>query len=173
MGCDIHMHVEYKVGKDKWKAHPKHILDEDGYCETVSATSRNYELFALLAGVRAYTQTDCLEPKGLPTNVSKIIKAASDTWDVDGHSHSYITLKQFEKIIKKYNKNEGDYKISPTDRTDMFYEWRITDYKNQPPSYSTIISGCKRHAEELQTDYIILDEEPPTVKHRLIFWFDN
>ncbi len=33
-------------------------------------------------------------PKGLPDNVSIEVKTESDEWGIDGHSHSFLTLKE-------------------------------------------------------------------------------
>lgn len=171
MGCDIHMHVEYKIGKGKWTAHDKHVVEDGGFVRSVSATGRNYDLFGLLAGVRRNSYSD-VEPKGLPKDVSAIILQASDLWDGSGHSHSYMLLEEFEDCINRYNATNEEYKIQPTDRTDMFYDYGI-DYETRPPSFSTIISACNKQAEELKADYILLGEEEPDVKHRIVFWFDN
>lgn len=171
MGCDIHIYVEYKVGKGKWTSHEKHVEDEDGYIRDVDAVGRSYELFGLLANVRSLHREANMQPKGFPKNASAKVREAKRHWGEDGHSHSYMTLKQFEKVLNTYNKN-NEYEIPPTDRTDMFFTHDY-NYNEYPPSFSTIVSSCKRHAEELQADYILLGEKPPEIKHRLVFWFDN
>ncbi len=67
-------------------------------------SDRNYCFFAILADVRngrgfAGISTGdgfnpISEPRGLPENVSMRIKQKSDHWGIDGHSHSYFTLKE-------------------------------------------------------------------------------
>lgn len=118
MGCDIHVHVEYKfnryVGRDadgnskfekQWvcgdyfKINPYYHEGEDdgekplslvGFCD-----GRNYARFAVLADVRNYADTPCIsEPRGLPHDVTAEVKNDSDEWDCDGHSHSFFTLKE-------------------------------------------------------------------------------
>lgn len=94
MGCDIHLHVEKKVN-GKWVEVP-----DVGY------DNRNYKVFAILANVRnGYGFAGCptgrgfksiSEPKGLPDDASKEVKEHSESWGVDGHSHSYLTLKELE-----------------------------------------------------------------------------
>ena len=50
---------------------------------------RCYSLFALLANVRNYAEiTPISNPRGLPNDVSEIVKEMSDQWGCDGHSHS-------------------------------------------------------------------------------------
>lgn len=172
MGCDIHMFVEYKINNGKWQAHPGHkveIEDEgtDNEYKTykeVSATGRNYELFGALAGVRY----DGPDAKGAPEDCSELVAAAIESWDCDGHSHSYLSLDEFQGVL-----NSFDY-FEPTDRIDMFYNWNTVDRQNMPPEFTTIVSGCSRHAMELLVDDILLtDNVDKKVEHRIVFFFDN
>ena len=65
---------------------------------------RNYDLFAILADVRngrgfAGISTGrgfepISTPRGLPADVCERVRAISDSWSIDGHSHSYHTLAQ-------------------------------------------------------------------------------
>jgi hypothetical protein len=58
---------------------------------------RNYIFFGIIAGVRSYdTKSMVSEPRGLPKDVSPQVKRHSDQWGVDGHSHSYLTLKELQ-----------------------------------------------------------------------------
>lgn len=92
MGCDIHMHVEQKTNN-----HWEHV-DSNAY------DGRNYNLFAILANVRngngfAGIKTGegfnpIAMPKGLPSDVSAAVQSESDSWDCDGHSHSWLTLEE-------------------------------------------------------------------------------
>ena len=173
MGTDIHMYVEYKVDKGKWKPHPDHSnnLNIDSIIHSVNVVNRNYDFFGLLAGVRCDNE---VYAKGLPKNMSEEIKDAYNQWSCV-HNQSYMTLNQFSNTIKKHNaiqkKTENYYLIPDTEETDMFYEWSIK--KSDPPAYSTIVSACNAHAAELQIDNILLGVEPSKVKHRIIFWFDS
>lgn len=54
---------------------------------------RNYNRFAILAGVRNAYDYDFGEPKGLPDDVSLVIKMLDDQFG-EGHSHSWITLHE-------------------------------------------------------------------------------
>ena len=172
MGCDIHMFVEYRVNGGKWMQHPGHKIEieeegtDDEYTTygEVFATGRNYVLFGALAGVR-YDGPDAL---GLPDDCSEFVQKASDNWGEDGHSHSYLSLDDFEKVIMSF-----EYHV-PTDRVDMFYNLREGGWDNCPPDYTTIIAGCRRHAMELVVDDILLTENTEkNVEHRVVFWFDN
>lgn len=82
--------------KDGWWTNPKK-------CDS-PYKHRNYDLFAMLANVRnGYGFAGCDTgngfipidmPRGLPEDVSPEIKAESDSWDVDGHSHSHFTIQE-------------------------------------------------------------------------------
>lgn len=134
MGCDIHIHVEYKHNKfigydenkkplykevwtcgDYFKINPyfdRHTAqfgherpyDLVGFCD-----GRNYSRFATLANVRNYGNTPYIdEPRGLPADVTKEVKADADDWGDDGHSHSYFTLKE----LIDFQKNAPPLKFS-------------------------------------------------------------
>jgi len=77
MGCDIHMYVEKKnLESGGWEFAPAgeespgtRSYGDTLYCDWYSG--RNYELFAILAGVRNSSGlTPISEPRGLPDNVS-------------------------------------------------------------------------------------------------------
>jgi hypothetical protein len=57
---------------------------------------RNYYLFALLADVRNYSGEiiPFRKPRGLPEDLSKILRDQNEEWDSDGHSHSYFMLSE-------------------------------------------------------------------------------
>lgn len=84
MGCDIHWSVERRRDDGLWER-----------CEGAGYDERNYDLFAALANVRnCYERvTPIAEPRGMPHDVSPEVKAESDAWDPDGHSHSWHTLE--------------------------------------------------------------------------------
>ena len=171
--------------REKWCDHCIEAVDkgttqhkcDNGYINyiQVCATSRNYQLFAALAGVRGRgPRTDL----GLPNDVSEMVARAADYMGSDGHSHSYMSLDEFKKVLFE----ELDYK--PTDRSDAFYEkWGIigeTDvqrqkrYDNRPPEYTTIVNYCEKLKEEKSVDKRILGPEfSSEVQIRLVFWFDN
>lgn len=93
MGCDIHSFAEVKEN-GSWKVVEDYRPFQD----------RNYQLFALLADVRngsGFAGCDTgnhIEPisipKGLPKDCSAKVQLNSDDWDIDGHSHSWLTLKE-------------------------------------------------------------------------------
>lgn len=111
MGCDIHLYVERRVN-GAWESCDYWVPDEDAEegesprlvipCEKRFYKGRNYNLFAILADVRngrgfAGVRTgDGLNPiceaKGMPDDASPNVKAECESWDCDGHSHSWHTI---------------------------------------------------------------------------------
>jgi len=113
MGCDIHLYVEKRVG-DKWEAvpgpNPWHGMWDDEPEERLNDwiwDGRHYDLFAIMANVRnGYGFAGCdtgdgfvpiAMPKGLPDDVSPAIKASADGWGCDGHSYSWLTLRELQE----------------------------------------------------------------------------
>jgi hypothetical protein len=103
MGCDIHIFAEVKI-EGKWEVVKEKVFK--GYQDEPTSEPfgfRSYDTFAILANVRngrgfAGVKTGegfipISEPKGLPDDVSEKVKGSAEHWDLDGHSHSYHTLK--------------------------------------------------------------------------------
>lgn len=145
MGCDIHAVVEARVCP----------FDSDYYTwkvlEDIVYINRNYSLFTFLAGVRDTGEIDPIsEPKGIPLNkygeddISPMFKAYIKSWGVDGHSHSWLSLKEM-----KTARNYLSGKKLPWLETPFF---RLVD-----------------RMIELKTFYKIQSDEDI----RLIFFFDN
>ena len=101
MGCDIHTLLEKKCydgscwnNVDYWQ----YTYDEDSSYKLRLIDfydDRNYELFSVLADVRNYQDLEYIcEPKGMPEDCSKETQDYIDSWGLDGHSHSYFTIKE-------------------------------------------------------------------------------
>jgi len=121
MGCDIHLQVEQRINGRWGEAFPNvpcsgsHSEDYplkscywckgSGYESTYSG--RNYDLFAILADVRNYSEiAPIASPRGVPVDASHSYLEKVREWGCDGHSHSYFTLKElldfnWEKSINK------------------------------------------------------------------------
>lgn len=110
MGADIHMYVEKRMPSGNWVC--VRDLNEQLHSEALNVLtrattpkdfaftaywdlrSRNYELFARLAGVRG----DGPEPRGLPDDVSEFVEHEYDGWDHDAHSASWYSADDFVRI---------------------------------------------------------------------------
>ena len=55
------------------------------------------------------------DPKGLPEDVSDVVKEESDRWNGDGHSHSYFTLRELVEYLEKNPKVTYDGYVKPED----------------------------------------------------------
>ena len=106
MGCDIHGFMEVRKtvnGEKKWvsadlfKKNEYFDTDEDEpeFRVVDAFGDRNYAAFAQLCGVRDYSDDNpkISEPRGIPDDVAEVAKAEFERWDGDGHSHSYVTLR--------------------------------------------------------------------------------
>jgi len=91
MGCDIHLVLEQRdadlgwVGIDTFAGHESSY--GRGY-NSPAARSRNYKLFAALAGVRGDGPT----PRGIPEDASTTTRLLVKELGSDGHSHSWLPL---------------------------------------------------------------------------------
>lgn len=116
MGCDIHAYIETKEN-GQWKYFDWRKEYQNGEYEDGSPSydyskmfdnplyiHRNYDLFAILANVRngrgfagVLTGTGFKPislPRDLPEDVTAEVKRESDTWGCDGHSHSWLLIKE-------------------------------------------------------------------------------
>lgn len=112
MGCDIHFFVEVRDG-DKWRSvdawEPSKYPDEDGegalrvpYGKAFY-DDRNYRLFSMLADVRNYGNPEDAEyikpifpPRGIPTDVTDVVRRECERWNGDAHSASWVTLAELD-----------------------------------------------------------------------------
>jgi hypothetical protein len=105
---------------------------------------RNYRLFGFLADVRngsgfgGIDTGDAVKPiampRGVPDDASPEYKEIVDEWDSDGHSHSWLTLKELR---------EADWDTTLTLRGIVpgeVYDY-LKDIEENPKSWSGDISG--------------------------------
>ncbi len=210
MGCDIHMFAEKKVKtssyvsyfngkKQKFKPFWSQIKDsfKNPYFDPTEPLSeynlpqsdepyqgRNYTLFSFLADVRNYHEIKPLSaPRGVPKDLSEGIKEEVEKWDGDGHSHSYFTLEELDKVewSKTIVKQEGlvdpeNYKIFK--KTGRPSEWcggtTNKDYKNIKWNVS-LSEFCDEFCHDALGDLRNLAgrEKLKPKDIRIVFWFDN
>ncbi|WP_148596258.1 hypothetical protein [Aquisphaera giovannonii] len=113
-------------------------------------SGRNYSLFAILADVRngrgfagidtgnGFVPID--DPRGLPDDVSEPVKADSDRWDGDGHSHSWFTVAELLAYDWTQTTKHRGY-VSAAE----YYEWNRwrRGRGESPESYSGDIFGAQ------------------------------
>ncbi len=207
MGCDIHMYVEYKKELPNKQDMKKRMVEwvsgdyfslnpyfgrwdnEEEYSHAPIYRDRNYSLFSTLAGVRDYSEKviPVHEPKGVPLDCCEYVRKMEDVWDGDGHSHSWLTLKE----LKEYQAKQ------PTlPRSGLINQSQIKDLENGifPNSWcqGTNVQGYERRewVEENNTlvplialieerleslSYNVYHEEGTDKDEniRIVFWFDN
>lgn len=220
MGCDIHIFAEVKKD-NKWEKVGKIFNcpyfneneEENGWNYKFTDSpyrGRNYNLFAILADVRNGRGfagvkigdgfNPISDPKGLPEDVSEEIKANSDEWGGDGHSHSYFSLLE----LKTYNWNQytihqgcvdiEEYKIfkergHPDSWSGDFWGSSIRKISNEemdklilnPPSdelkYYTLVNWKSSYKESIGDIWFKNMEELSKLGNddevRIVFWFDN
>ena len=110
MGTDIHLHVEARGTEGNvWRRFERNItynLDRraTAHVQMGWGEGRNYDVFAMMADVRngrgfagvdlGYGFIPIAEPRGLPEDCDYAIDEEAENWGVDGHSHSYLTLRE-------------------------------------------------------------------------------
>ena len=143
MGCDIHAHSELKI-EGKWYHLDSLNID------------RNYALFAKMADVR--NNWDKFEPiskpKGLPKDASFMTKFLCAEYGSDGHSHSYLTSKEFMKLSEWAKEHWGEF-------------W--AGHKFYSPDHFGYLFGYSY--EEFFTNRNDMPKELDDF--RFVFWFDN
>lgn len=153
MGCDIHLYVEVKDKKGKWKAADTWEQEEGEDHQSVDYkkayyNGRNYNLFSILADVRngrgfAGVKTGegfnpIASPKGVPEDASREYLDTVKRWDGDGHSHSYFTVAE----LMAYDWTQETKCQGVLDLFE-FYKWNRwgRGAGEAPESYSGGVSG--------------------------------
>jgi len=198
MGCDIHLFTERKreingvekwVNIDRFKISPYGSGNEVEHFELVELYGdRNYRLFSMLANVRNYHNNPVIsEPKGFPTDCSDYVNKQKESWEGEGHSHSYLTLHEIKEFRKKHKVTKYSGMMSPenaalVDKGEMpnswcqatripnhvYREWECTD-----DTLSDLVNKLEERAFEEFWLEIDSDSSQNEHKIRIVFWFDN
>lgn len=203
MGCDIHLYVEYKkefrsqeitkwISGDYFKPNPdRDVWDDEPSMDRMELYgSRNYALFSTLAGVRDYSGEiePVSEPKGIPDDCCEYIKTQCEDYGCDGHTHSWLTLKELKEYqsqspiltqsglispeaVIKFD-NEG---ILPNEwcqgTSTKGWERRVWNTPNE--TLTPLIELLHKRAHELM-QYDWQEYDPKNDENcRIVFWFDN
>ena len=179
MGCDIHIHCEYKkdgvwynCDNHVWNEKEKKYEFEDIYW------GRNYDLFGILAGVRSRQFPIIDMPRGLPEDISAKTKEYADEWKDDAHSYSYITMRELIKWKNKQNRkkkklkkkheivkeSDGDYIIDDNNEVVYKVEHHMLDY---------LIRLLKVKMDYYTYCFEEDDYYDKGDNFRIVFWFDN
>jgi hypothetical protein len=141
-----HEGVQKWVGMHDFPTVPQSTYEKPYDKTWWDAKSRNYELFAKLAGVRG----DGPEPKGVPDDASDLSVFAVSTYGEDGHSHSWCDAKEFvAAYVETLPANHHMQKQWLSDLLESQNAWK---------------AGCG----EMLFGYMDDDAE-----YRVVFFFDN
>lgn len=92
MGCDIHSFIDKKRADGSWDL-VNWPEQEDG--NSGPWDWRSYGIFGFLADVRNYSEVPPIcQPRGMPDDASKGVADKWKYWAGDGHSCSWLTLKE-------------------------------------------------------------------------------
>jgi len=161
MGTDIHLYAEVKL-KNEWYC----IRNYDEHLETSALTistraplregdlsgvwwnlsGRNYRLFAALAGVRG----EGPKPKGLPHDVSAVVRMYHDEWGSEIHSASWATAEEFFSAYLAVAQ-------VGTERMNKYLQLTLQQSRDIA----------------LQTFLLQQCSLPQGCEYRFVFWFDN
>lgn len=195
MGCDIHLFTEQKrhindeekwICADHFKLNPYHKEGGDeGKYSVVSLVGRNYGLFSMLADVRNHGENPnpFMEPKGFPDDANDLVKEEKEAWDGDGHSHSWLTMKELYDFleanpIQKYSGFVDEEGAAAIDKGEMPEWWCgssnvktmvYREWEHENDTMKWFIETLEKHFD--QGSYY--NKERDAEKCRIVFWFDN
>lgn len=183
MGSDIHGWIERSIDGSEWEP----FMD-------VSHLNRNYDTFGLLFGVRNYGGFKPIAPKrGIPENASDFVKKEAE--DEDSHSHTFITLEEYNKIDWNAESQHFDERVHVYEKKNNRWEYSykagacgdITTATLRAINRTEMIKDGKKYMLEKIKAKDILDGEFEDLfeylnkvqkdhdwyKYRVVVWFDN
>ena len=185
MGCDIHVHCEYR--KDGiWHNCDNFEWDEETgeYVFMSIYSDRYYDLFGVLAGVRSANCEQISEPRGLPKDMALKTKEMADADKDWTHSHSYLTMHELLKWQEKQKLKWKKYKKCKNNkviREDSYDGDMVVDkdtghvlmFKYEKYVCDTLIRKMKDKMDDHvfcfeENDYWIKGDD-----FRIVFWFDS
>ncbi|MCY9511320.1 hypothetical protein M5W68_06935 [Paenibacillus larvae] len=209
MGCDIHLFVEKKVN-GAWVAlkginEPmiqylqtsllkckergadtlwleEWIKEEKEKTYNFVDILRNYRLYAALADVRNYDGVKPIcEPRGLPSDVSAVVKEQSDEWGRGAHDRSYLTAKELlefdwdQKI--KFGGFVDDEQYSEFLKNGSPKQWyfaqRSWGKPYKPIQWTETLKDCVDTFYTWSIPKLIELADGDLESVRIVFWFDN
>lgn len=174
MGCDIHIIAEVRED-GTWKANTREVFPLDEWEREYYKKShaevpfdwRSYSMFGLFANVRNYDHcTSIAAPRGIPEDASEAYKSHERDWEGDGHSHSYLTLREliefdYDKVFwnRRITRQEGPNTFNGAAIANEGEGRHLSQRENLGEQYF-------QHLEALKTL-----GAPDDV--RIVFFFDN
>lgn len=204
MGCDIHMCMERNrtINSEKsWRnvdyfqhnGYSDYYDDEPVLNLVPVYDGRNYNLFALLAGVRNRSNVKPIDqPRGIPDDISNITKKEYEQWIGDAHSTSYFTVKEIMDFHKVNPTKIFHGMISPQQQEELKNGilpdtwcggtnqpgYQMCSWEDESPLRWLVDVLIDRIAENEYMYYRDDNHKRERVyevahDYRIIFWFDN
>lgn len=154
MGCDIHAYAEVKRD-GRWEFGAR-VFD-----------CRNYGLFGWLADVRNYSAVPSIaEPRGLPADVSHSVREKAEYWDVDGHTHSWLSGRELFDF--DYEATFEDRRVTRVLSSGVHHGGCTAE-----PGGGQVVTYREFLGECLERTLAKLRELGAPEDTRVVFWFDN
>lgn len=200
MGCDIHIHCEYRknedspwINCDSFRINPR-ILSEDEWENYASNDNflydpkmwrediydgRDYELFGILAGVRSCEVNQIKEPVGVPSDMHWLTKKMVDKSVKWGHSYTTYTarelFKAYDKMKRKWKKAK---KKAARIEDDYYTKYALdeNDYyigSNNYHHMDSLINSIKENMKKYLYCFDQEDRMNDSDNFRLIMYFDS
>lgn len=170
MGCDIHAFLERKKStENEWSLDTCHTINANAEIRELTL-GRWYELFGKMANVRCsnYGNKRAL---GIPKNASQKYKDICHDWGVDSHSHSWMSIEQYEKILNKLGYLK-DIDIPTHKWRHPTCNWQ--DVVDNMCMFAIVLCYVYDQIENNNALYIITnDPYYLNEKFRLVFFFDS
>lgn len=145
MGCDIHVHIEVKM-EGKWRHY------------SAPNVRRNYNLFALMAGVRNYENiTPVSEPKGLPEDITYITRKHYEDYESFAHDESWLGVEELIELNER--QKELNLVYIPDHLRSFFFSETFGGFL-----FGNSFTGWYKYPE---------DNRMGIEDVRFVFWFDN
>lgn len=122
---------------------------------------RDYMLFGFLADVRSSWGSAIYKPRGVPEDASPEIQMEYERWRGDAHSASYLSIDEFEHVVREYRKSAILDAIQSHEESEK--------YKT---IYQDVIDYIRANQKKriYKCPEGLFDVE---VEARVVFWFDN
>jgi hypothetical protein len=98
MGCNSHLTIEIQGRYGDQTVWETWALD--------IPESRDYKLYEAMAGARGEEENAIVTPRGIPADASDTVIYWIKRYGEDGHTHSWLYPKEFEKALKQSKTKE-------------------------------------------------------------------
>jgi hypothetical protein len=126
MGCDIHLHIEVKIG-DQWHHYGTPSIDRD------------YNLFEKMAGVRGAVDAAISPPKGLPKDCTFLTMLDHSKMAFDAHSASWLGVREIDALEEWHEGISLEYDVLHT----YLFGNSFTGWKHWPEKNSHCIQDVR------------------------------